>query len=511
MNVVTIFRRRSDVPLLSNIRSNVVGKQWSNDQLFAAVARLTAALRKFDVRAGDRVVIFAGNRVETFAFALAVLNCGAVAVPLNQYLGKHEIEEVLKAMRPRCCLSDNSAAHEVRETVAECCRLFVSIDEGAGVDKADTSFEDLLAGPGVPLEFGDHDPDSLALLLRTSGSQGLPKVIKMTHSDLFYYFHYHDLVHAQFADSQYPGAPHRPIVSPFPPSHLAAFTIALQGLLMNRPTYLMQDFVPKTYIQLLAQLGVRVAILVPSMYSALLREKQALSEADLSKLELCMAVGEPCPEPLAEQIEAAFGARLVRGYGLTECLPGVAHSAQALNAGTVTPGSCGKVLFEEVRLADHNGLDADYGELWIRNPTVRRCYGDETLNDVRITDGWFKTGDLFFRDADGNYFHRGRVDDMFVCNGKNIYPKEIENVLLRHSTIREVVAAPVCAPGGKTVPAVLVVSELKMKDTDVVEFFLQEGPAYAVPRLVQFVQELPRLASGKVDRVKCRALLQEAT
>ena len=167
----------------------------------------------------------------------------------------------------------------------------------------------------------------------------------------------------------------------------------------------------------------------------------------------------------------------------------------------------------EVKLVTAEGDEfPTHGELWVRNPGVTPGYYRlPEVNSERLKDGWLKTGDVFERDADGFFYFKGRTDDMFNSGGENIYPLEVENMLLRHPAVAEasVVAVPHAVKG--EVPVALVV---KAKGRDVGEdelkqFCLANGPAYAHPRRIDFVAELPLNGPGKIDRKVVERMMRE--
>jgi acyl-coenzyme A synthetase/AMP-(fatty) acid ligase len=232
---------------------------------------------------------------------------------------------------------------------------------------------------------------------------------------------------------------------------------------------------------------------------------------DKSALRFCVTGGEPCSEALAEEIEESFGVPLVTAYSMTECLSGIGHSRRELFARDVKRSSCGRQLFGEVKLCDRDGVEQPLeGELWVRNATVHRCYLQPHLNESRFHQGWYRTGDLFCRDENGDFFHRGRADDMFICNGKNLYPLELETLLARHAAIDAVCAAPVTTADKGIVPAVLVVGRDSLSESEVQEFCSRLAPSHAIPQVVRLVTALPTLTTGKTDRKRAAQWLQEA-
>jgi long-chain acyl-CoA synthetase len=231
---------------------------------------------------------------------------------------------------------------------------------------------------------------------------------------------------------------------------------------------------------------------------------------DKSALRFCIIGGEPAPAELLLEISRAFGVPVTTVYSMTECLSGIAHHRRDL-ATRVKPGSCGKPFFGEVSLRDSQGREqSEFGELWVRNATVRACYTDPALNEERLHGGWFRTGDLFSRDEDGDYFHRGRADDMFICNGKNIYPVEIEGLLSGHAAVEMACAGPVTLPGKGPVPGVLIVTRSPVTEAELQAYCMRHGASHAVPQVIRFVASLPLLGPGKIDRQGAQRLLQQS-
>ncbi|HEU4358430.1 MAG TPA: hypothetical protein VFR54_08245 [Xanthobacteraceae bacterium] len=183
--------------------------------------------------------------------------------------------------------------------------------------------------------------------------------------------------------------------------------------------------------------------------------------------------------------------------------------------GRVVPrGSPGVAAPEiELRLIDMEGNDAEEGELLIRSPYVCRGYYNEPeITRAKLTDGWLHTGDVFYKDKDGFFYFRSRVDDMFSCGGENVYPKEVENLLFGHPEVVNAVVAPVPHPVKGLVPAAMVVARAGSTLTadDLKTYCLAKGPAYSHPRFVDIVAALPLNGAGKIDRRAVAAKLEAA-
>jgi acyl-CoA synthetase (AMP-forming)/AMP-acid ligase II len=215
---------------------------------------------------------------------------------------------------------------------------------------------------------------------------------------------------------------------------------------------------------------------------------------------------------LLDEVEAAFGVAASESYGLTE--GGPVMIGPPLDGRPVPHGSCGVAWPEgEVKLIDADGGESpSYGELWVRNPGVTPGYWKlPEVNSERLKDGWLSTGDVFSRDSQGFFYFRGRTDDMFNSGGENIYPLEIENLLLRNAAVAEasVVSVPHRIKGEVPVAMVVKAKGRDITEEDLKQFCLSNGPAYAHPRRIVFVDELPLNGPGKIDRKVVQQLMRE--
>jgi acyl-coenzyme A synthetase/AMP-(fatty) acid ligase len=249
-------------------------------------------------------------------------------------------------------------------------------------------------------------------------------------------------------------------------------------------------------------------VLVPGLYDALLRDMRGPVQD--SALRYCLTMGEAVTQQLSAIIEQSLGARVYSAYGMSEALSGLGHHGDNLPF-----GCCGQLLFGEARLVDcdPHGADArrgDEGELWVRNATVAPCYRDENLNAEKFVDGWYRTGDRFRRDAQGRYFFLGRVDAMCVVNGRNVYPADVEQVLLAHPAVRDCLAAIIVLDDGRRRLGALVCPRAGSTVTaaGLLDWFLQHGSLHAMPAWLAFADSIPDSAGGKRDRRAVAAVLQ---
>ena len=273
---------------------------------------------------------------------------------------------------------------------------------------------------------------------------------------------------------------------------------------------LMPGYEPRAYLEALAKYKCTYSRGVAAVFTTVLQQRDLVASLDLSALK-GMTIGSAVVTPeLLDAVERALpGVKTSESYGLTE---GGSPFRAPIDGRPVPRGSVGTLSPEvEVRLVDPDGRDHDsFGELWIRCPYV--CLGYHNQPDVtrdKLVDGWLKTGDVFFKDPQGFYYFRSRIDDMFSCGGENVFPKEVENLLFTHPDVVNVVVTPVPHKVKGSAPAAMVTVRegATVTAADLKTFCLDKGPAYAHPRHVKIVDALPLNGAGKIDRGVAKAML----
>ena len=275
---------------------------------------------------------------------------------------------------------------------------------------------------------------------------------------------------------------------------------------------MLPDFEPRRFLATLAEYRCTKASAVPTVFTKLLQQHDLIESLDFSNLR-SLKVGSATVQPeLTEQIRTTFGVSVSESYGLTE--GGPVMIGPPLDGRPVPHGSCGVAWPEgEVKLVAADGTEhPSDGELHVRNPGVTPGYHNlPEVNAKRIRDGWLATGDLFHCDADGFYYFRGRTDDMFKSGGENVYPKEVENILIAHPKVYDACVSPVADPLKGDVPVALVMLEPgeSAAEDELRRWTLERGPAYAHPRRIAFVDTMPLNGAGKVDRLVIGRMLAD--
>jgi acyl-CoA synthetase (AMP-forming)/AMP-acid ligase II len=493
-------RRRPQAVALFDL-SREPAREVTYGELEERLDRFAALSRRLGLRPGDRLAMSVGNRFEFIEAMYGAMRAGVVPVPLNTRQGADTIDYVL---RDSACVAAlvEPAANPAVVGVVERLGLKVRLALGEAVPGWADYEAELQASPAAfdPPELpGDHP----SFQPYTSGSTGRPKGVILTHAGQMWWIR---LVHAHWPMAETDRA-----LTAVPLYHKNAMAGAIKTVLhAGASTVILPNFEPRRFLETLARYRCTHTGGVPAVFTLLLQQKDLLQSLDFSALKGIKIGSAPTARELQEAVEAAFGVPVRESYGLTEGGPVMIGSP--LDGRAVPKGSCGVAWPEgEVKLVGPDGKESDsYGELWVRNPGVTPGYHNlPEVNRQRIVDGWLRTGDLMSRDADGFFYFKGRTDDMFNCGGENIYPLEVEGLLLTHPDVADVSVVPVAhAVKGEAPVAVVVrrkgsgVSEKEIRD-----FALANGPAYAHPRRVFFVDALPLNGAAKTDRLQVKALV----
>jgi long-chain acyl-CoA synthetase len=455
--------------------------EWSYADLDRAAAAVARGLLARGAKRGDRVAILAANRAEYLTVFLGAMRAGLVAVPVNLKLPAAAIEHILRDADVSLLFVDAESRSAVPAGSAV-------VELGAGLD----AFVSRGAFASV-----EPDADEIAMILYTSGSSGLPKGVPLTHAGALWTTE--NRVRAM------PELPAERLLVAAPLYHMNALWVSCVVAFPGHATVVMLPrFSARAYIDAIGRYHCTWLTAVPTMMALVIQESAALAATDCSSVRRIGVGSAPLTQTLMDRIKAAFpGAVVTNGWGTTESGP-VAFGPHPRGVPRPDVALGYPVDGVDVRLVAGDDLDVEEGVLQIRTPALMPGYLNlpQKTAAVMTQDGYYVTGDVMRRDADGFYFFVGRADDMFVCGGENIYPGEVETMLERHPGIQQacVVAVPDEIKGAKPVAFVVRAGGDGPSAEAVKQWALANAPAYQHPRHVEFVGELPLAGTGKIDR-----------
>jgi len=464
--------------------------------------QFAALLHQLGLRPGDRMAMSISNRFEFVEVMYGAMRAGVVPVPLNTKLGADTIEFTIQNSGCVAAVIEPSANAHIAGIVDKAgLKVKLAFDP---VPKGWMNYEHALGGAPARFDPPKLKPDHPSFLPYTSGSTGKPKGVVLTHAGQLWWI--------RALQKYWPGDPSNRALAAVPLYHKNAMAGAIKPMLnYGGSVVILNGFEPRRFLTVLSEYKCSHAGGVPAVFTLLLQQKDLIKSLDFSNLKSLKIGSAPTPKELMDAVEEAFGIPVAESYGLTE--GGPVMIGPRLDGKPAPHGSCGVIWPEgEVKLVGTDGtVSESYGELWVKNPGVTPGYYNlPEVNKQRLIDGWLKTGDLFAKDAEGFFYFKGRTDDMFNSGGENVYPLEVENLLLKHDAVADVSVVPVPHTIKGEVPVAIVVKAkgIEADEQALKSFCLSNGPAYAHPRRVFFEDTLPLNGAGKTDRklVKERVL-----
>jgi long-chain acyl-CoA synthetase len=477
------------------------GGTWTYGELHERADAATTVLQELGVAPGDRVALVLGTTPAFVVTACAVLRAGAALVPLLPGLAPDELRHALADSAAKVAVVGPERAADVAALRGQLPDLEHLLVSGATVEGAE-SLDDRVAAAGVPAPV-ERDPDQLAALVYTSGTTGRPRGAMLTRRNLA-------ANQDQSLAGRFEVGADDVVLLVLPLAHIYSLNVGLGACITAGATMvLVERFDPATTLAAIEEHRVTVLLGAPPMYVAWL-EGGFLDGHRLPSLRLAVSGAAPLPVPVLLRFAEATGVIIEEGYGLTEASPSVTSNSMGDSA---RPGSVGLPLPDvELRLVGEDGEDVelgDPGEVWVRGPNVFQGY----FNDAEATaaaltpDGWLRTGDVGTQDADGYLYLVDRKRDLIIVNGFNVYPREVERVLLEDDALAQ--AAAVGAPHpltGETVVAYVVPRAGAAVDTAALTDRCRRKLArYKCPTRIEVVDDLPQTATGKVRRGDLRA------
>ena len=483
------------------------------------VAALARHLRAAGVAKGDRVAIGMRNYPEWSVSWWACQAIGAVAVALNAWWTGAELAFALQDSAPAALLIDGERLERLRELIPELGLRTVLVARRGGAGAGGDDFAEAVARPPTDLPDADIGPLDLATILYTSGTTGNPKGAMATHRN-----HVTNLMNtllggmvarvaAGLSTAPDPSLPQPGALQTFPFFHIGGLTGLYVGSATGTKMALMYKWTPHEAVRLVETHRLTSVAGVPIVVRQLLETARGAG-AGMDSLVGVASGGAPVPPDLIRRIGEQFQAKASpgNGYGLTETT-----SAVIANGGPdylAHPDSVGRpAATADVRIVDDNGADVaqgEIGELWIRGPNVIPGYWrNPEATEAAFGGGWFRTGDLGYRDEAGLYYVVDRKKDVIIRGGENIYCAEVEAALLEHPRVRD--AAVVGLPHqdyGEEVAAVIQVSADDLRDpvaNEILGSLAQRLARFKIPTAIKLTEgELPRTATGKILKRELR-------
>ncbi|MCP2635706.1 o-succinylbenzoate--CoA ligase [Microbacterium sp. HD4P20] len=476
------------------------GAQLTYRQFADAADRVSAVLRDRGIGKGDAVAYIGENSPQFLQVMFAAAQLGAVFVPINTRLAAPEMQHVLVDSGARTLVLDPEFLDRAMPGV-EAGRVAEVIVTGEGVPE-NPGLARLVAEAPAGHTVVDVDLDDPAAIIYTSGTTGRPKGAVLTHGNLTW------VAMNCVVDYDVVSTDVSLMISPL--FHVASLGMgALPVILKGATLVLEKGFEPGRALGLIQQHGITMLSGVPTTYQ-MMADHPDWAGTDLSTLQKLTCGGSAVPTRILNAYEER-GLSFSQGYGMTETSPGATSLSAAMTR--EKQGSVGLPhFFTEVRIADEKGdpvAPGTVGEIEITGPNVFLGYHGlpDATAEAFTDDGWFRSGDLGYLDADGYLYIADRLKDMIISGGENIYPAEVENLISDIEGISGVAVVGVPDDRWGEVPwAVVTLNEGADVDTEKVRSHLDGLLArYKLPKNVVVVEDLPRTASGKVRKADLRA------
>ncbi len=481
LHAATIPRRRADqdpgAPCVQDSRTRLTSAQFA-----AQVERLAGGLASLGIGPADIVATMLPNCAEMVAILFASWRLGAAVSPVNPVLTPEEAQYQLADSAAKLVVADAASGQKL----AGAHTRLIPLDDITTLD-----------GPVPPLR---ADADDLALLVYTSGTTGRPKGVMLDHANL-------SAMTDQIIEALEIGPDVRALLV-LPLFHVNGLMVSVVSpLAAGGSTVILPGFDPKTFWPAAERYQPTFFSAVPTIYFVL-NSLPPEVKPDLSSLHFVVCGAAPMPAQAIGEFEGRYGVPVVEGYGLSE---GTVASAINPLHGIRKPGTVGLPLRgQEIAIAADDGLllaRGEAGEVVVRGPNVMRGYlgrAEETADTLR--GGWLHTGDVGYLDDDGYLVLVDRMKDMIIWGGENIYPKEIENVLLRHPAVQEaaVVGRPEPMYGEEPVAYISLRPGAHATAGELIEHCRGDLARFKVPREVYVWDTLPKNSIGKIVKAPLR-------
>ncbi|UOR10916.1 long-chain-fatty-acid--CoA ligase [Halobacillus amylolyticus] len=491
-----------------------LGTRWTYQEWDEEVNRLANALTDSGVHKGDKVSTVLFNTAEFATTLFACMKIGAVFNPINFRLTSNEISFIIKDADPKIVLFEKATAPQLKAIANERTHIgFWTIDEQRDVALARNYYDVIEGVDRTRPDYVVEEEDYYAIMY-TSGTTGAPKGVLHTHRDMV------DQALILTATLRLTNQDRGLTVAPM--FHCAELHCTfLPRVMMGASTVILHHFDAKEMIQTIREEQISTLFAAPTMWNMILQEK--FSKRDFETFRQGLYGGAPMAPALTTRLHETLGVQLIQAYGMTEMGPAITvllEDEQLMKA-----GSAGRALINHevrvVRTLEDGPAEPDdickpdeLGEIIVRGPSMMPGYYNRREDSEEVLyKGWYHSGDIGSFDEDGYLWVSDRVKDMIISGGENIYSREVEDALFEHPSILDaaVVGEPDEMWGERVVAYVVKKGDLEQDELE--EFCISGNrlARYKRPRRYVFVDELPRNASGKLQKFKLREQAESVT
>ena len=484
-------------------------------QINGAANQVANGLKASGIQAGDKVALSCLNLPYFPIIYFGILKAGAVVVPLSVLLKRDEVEYHLKDSEAKAyfcflgapglpMLEEGYAGFQKADNCQDFYVITAQATDPSPLDGVKTMGM-LMANQAPTIETVATQAEDTAVIIYTSGTTGRPKGAELTHSNL--------TLNAILSAGLFEPTSEDTLLIVLPLFHIFAMTVMMNaGVYKGTTNVLLPRFDAEAVLGLMQKHKVTYFAGVPTMYWGLLNYKNEKFdlEAIARTLKICLSGGASLPVKVLEDFEAKFKVQILEGYGMSEGSPVVTFNQRETGR---KPGSIGTPVWGvEVRIVDENDEEVpagEKGEIVYRGHNVMKGYYNQPeANAKTIINGWLHSGDVGVMDEDGFFYVVDRTKDMVIRGGLNVYPREVEDVMMKHEAVSlvAVIGIPDDQFGEEIKACVVLKDGASVSESELMEWTKDRIAAYKYPRVIEFLEALPQSATGKILKKELRKM-----